>query len=260
MPRRRYTKEQIDYLREIAKGRYLNEITNLFNQKFGLNLTESQIKNLKTNYKITSGVPNRRITGDEGLFTKVQKEFIKQHVKGRTNKELTDLINKTFNLSITTEQMRNYKRNHGLSSGLDFRFKKGHTPWNKGVKGLDIGGKETRFKKGHKPANYLPVGTERVSKDGYVIVKISDEGTQHQRWKRKHVLIWEQANGPVPEGHVVIFGDGNRRNFDLSNLILVPREHLARMAKLGLFQNDAELTRTGLLIAEIHKKISERRN
>jgi len=31
--------------------------------------------------------------------------------------------------------------------------RKGHKPWNKGMKGIDIGGKATRFKKRQPPAD-----------------------------------------------------------------------------------------------------------
>lgn len=61
----------------------------------------------------------------------------------------------------------------------------------------------------------------------------------------------------MPKGHAVIFGDGNRRNFELDNLILVSRAQLAILNKHNLIQMDAELTRTGVVIADIYKKIGE---
>jgi len=73
------------------------------------------------------------------------------------------------------------------------------------------------------------------------------------------VLIWERHNGPVPPGHVVIFGDGNRRNFDPGNLLLVSRKQLVRLNQRGLIQNNAELTKMGIIIADIHNKIGERK-
>ena len=44
------------------------------------------------------------------------------------------------------------------------QFKKGITAWNKGLKGIDIGGKETQFKKGQVPHNRLPEELREITK------------------------------------------------------------------------------------------------
>ncbi|WP_374218303.1 HNH endonuclease signature motif containing protein [Bacillus bingmayongensis] len=187
-------------------------------------------------------------------YTEEQKEFIKNNVIGRTSNELTEMFNNQFELSLNVKQIRAFIKNHKLKSGLNTRFKKGQSPANKGKKG--IGGWEpTQFKKGHKPHNYKPVGSERVNGDDYVDVKIADPN----KWRAKHQLIWEEANGPIPKGYAVIFGDGNRRNFELGNLILVSRKQLAILNKNNLIQNDADLTRVGIAIADIYKKIGDRK-
>lgn len=93
------------------------------------------------------------------------------------------------------------------------RFKKGQTPWNKGKK-YNSGGRsaETHFKKGRPPQearNYRPIGSTRVSKDGYLEIKISDDHpTPARRWKAAHRVVWEREHGPVPDGHVVVFKPG----------------------------------------------------
>lgn len=124
---------------------------------------------------------------------------------------------------------------------------------------MSIGGVETRFKKGHRPHNWVPIGTERINSDGYVEVKVQD-GKCQKNWKGKHILIWEQHHGrPVPPGYAVIFGDGNNRNFDPDNLILVSRKQLAVLNKRRLIQKDTELTKTAIMIANLAMKISERK-
>ena len=107
--------------------------------------------------------------------------------------------------------------------------------------------------KGQKPHNYKPVGSERVNGDGYVDVKIDPN-----KWRAKHRLLGRR-NGPIPKGYVIIFGDGNRRNFQQDNLILVSKSQLAILNKNQLIQNDADLTRAGIVIADIYKKIGERK-
>jgi hypothetical protein len=44
------------------------------------------------------------------------------------------------------------------------QFQKGHQTWNKGLKGLEIGGKETQFKKGAVPHNKLPAELREITK------------------------------------------------------------------------------------------------
>lgn len=186
-------------------------------------------------------------------FTKEQADFLTENVIGRLRKELTTMFNAYFDLNLGLNQITAYLKNHGLKSGVNARFKPDHVPFNKGKKG--VGGWEpTQFKKGHRPHNYKPVGFERVNGDGYVDIKISDPN----KWRAKHLLIWEKTNGPVPKGYVVIFGDGNRRNFDLDNLILVSRKQLSIMNKNNLIADNADMTRTGIIVADIYGKISER--
>ena len=193
-------------------------------------------------------------------------EFIASNILGRSFKELTDMFNKQFGMDLKVSAIVSLSDRYGLHNGRDTRlnkgyeptqFKKGHVPANKGQKG--IGGWEpTQFKKGNKPANWVPIGSERVNGDGYVDIKVAD-GKLQKNWRGKHILIWEAANGPVPKGHVVIFGDGNKLNFEPGNLILVSRKQLLRLNKHHLIQNDTELTRTGIIIADIYNKIGERK-
>lgn len=186
-------------------------------------------------------------------YTPEQMNFIKGHVVGCSHKDLAELFNKHFGLELGVNQIAAFLKNHKLSTGLSGRFQSGHTPFNKGK---NIGGWEpTQFKKGSKPWNHQPVGSERVNGEGYADIKIADPN----KWKAKHILIWEATNGLVPKGHVVIFGDRNKLNFEPGNLILVSRKQLLSLNRLNLIQNDAELTRTGIIIANIHAKIGERK-
>lgn len=107
-------------------------------------------------------------------------------------------------------------------SGEMHRFPKGHTPANKGKKMPDDvydKAKRTMFKKGHIPANHKPVGYERLTRDGYIEVKVSEPN----QFLLKHRIVWEQANGQIPTGYNVQFRDGNRQNINLDNLYIISR-------------------------------------
>ena len=194
--------------------------------------------------------------------------FIAANIPNRPFKELTEMFNERFGMTLRVSTMISLADRHGLHNGRDARltgghkptqFKKGCVPANKGKKGFSYPGmKATQYKKGHKPANWMPMGSERVNGDGYIDVKIQD-GKLQKNWKGKHLIVWEEANGPVPKGHAVIFADGNRLNAVLENLILVSRGKLAVMNKRGLIAQDADLTKTGAIIADVYLKIGQRK-
>lgn len=93
-----------------------------------------------------------------------------------------------------------------------YQFKKGNKPANAGVKGWDSGGRshETRFVKGQRSSNWMPIGSTRVNADGYLDRKVADTGYMPDDWKAVHRLVWIEARGPVPDGHVVRFKPGRK--------------------------------------------------
>lgn len=100
----------------------------------------------------------------------------------------------------------------GDNAGASTRFQTGFVPWNKG-KAFVAGGRsaETRFGAGHAPHNTQPIGSYRLTKDGTLQRKISnDKGSNSVRWRGVHELVWVEANGPVPPKHIVVFKPGQR--------------------------------------------------
>lgn len=125
--------------------------------------------------------------------------------------------------------------------GGSTRFKPGHVTWNKGTKGISgvhPNTVRTQFKKGSMSGaaqhNYVPIGSYRISKDGYLEQKLTDDPAlaPTRRWTGVHRLVWERANGPIPRGHVVCFLPGRRtaelEKITLDALELVSRAELAR--------------------------------
>lgn len=98
------------------------------------------------------------------------------------------------------------------TQGMGTRFQKGQVGWNKGMKLGPDWCKATQFKPGQKPGNYKPVGSFRIQSSGYLQIKLTDTGYPPHDWVMYHRHIWQQAHGPVPDGHVVVFRDGKRRS------------------------------------------------
>lgn len=194
-------------------------------------------------------------------YTPEHIAFLTENIKGCPFADLTDKFNQQFGMDISRDAVVSLTAKYGLHNGVVSRgyaptqFKKGQASFNKGKKKYWEGGEETQFKKGNKPWNYKPIGTERIDSYGYVGVKVADPN----KWRFKHILIWEAANGPVPKGHALIFADGNRLNVSLDNLILVTRGQLARLNQNHLIQSDPDLTRTGVIVADILSKCAERK-
>lgn len=110
------------------------------------------------------------------------------------------------------------------------QFKKGFTPWNKGKKFPGTGRSlETQFQKGHKPSNWKPIGSERISKEGYLQRKMTDTGVTRKDFVPAHHLVWVEHTGQqVPKGYALTFKDGNKTNLNISNLELLSRADLMR--------------------------------
>lgn len=187
------------------------------------------------------------------IYSLEEEKFLIDNVKGITLKELTERFNKQFNLNLSESAIAKRKNKLGLSSGITGgQFKKGSQPWNKGIKGY-MGANKTSFQKGNIPHNHRPVGSERITKDGYIEIKVAEPN----KWKLKHRYIYEKEYGKIPEGYNVMFADRNRLNLDIDNLILVSKREDLIMNNKKLIFKDQELTKTGHLIAKVISKTNK---
>lgn len=145
--------------------------------------------------------------------------------------------------------------------GIGSRFTKGLTPWNKGTN-WTAGGRsvETQFKPGVRQGVavklWRPIGTERVTKDGYLSRKVNDDLPLQRRWRLVHLIVWEAAHGPVPKGFAVKFINGDKRDIRLENLTLISRADLMRRNTLHRYPKPiAEAIQLrGALIRQINKR------
>lgn len=153
----------------------------------------------------------------------------------------------------------------GWLTGRTGRYAPGHAPTG-GGNPHHPNCVATRFKKGSRTGKanqvYKPIGTERITAEGYVERKIHDGLPLQSRWRGVHLIRWEAENGPVPDGHCLKCLDGDRGNTDPLNWIAIPRALLPRLAgRWRMNYDDApeELKPVLLAIAKLEHRAREAR-
>jgi len=164
---------------------------------------------------------NRR--GREKSCSQEVIDFIRADSGAMSDSELCETIKRRFNLSTSRESVKSLRRYYKISKGREK----------------------------YKP---YPALTERTDRSGYVKIK-----NAAGKWVYKHTFLYEQANGKVPEGYIVIFLDRNKNNFSLDNLALVTRAEQLKLSKLELRFSDPALTQAGIAIVKHKNKIIARR-
>lgn len=171
------------------------------------------------------------------------------------NRDLTE----TFRRSETAIQLK--ARKLGLRKSGEFMasnpgcFKPGQEPWNKGQPHNPPGSEVGRFIKGQEPPTRKPLGSERPGKDGVLYRKVAETRVKAINWRPVHHLIYERHFGDIPEGHMIIFRDGNNRNFEPSNLECITRAENMRRNSVQRLPDDLRLAVQ--MLGVLNRKIRE---
>lgn len=131
------------------------------------------------------------------------------------------------------------RKRKGWRTGRTGCFEKGQAPVNKSVPcppgkgGRHPNARATQFKKGELPHNTRHLGYERIdATDGYVYVSVAEPNPHtgyERRFVLKHLHVWEQANGKLPEGYCLKCLSDDRTNCDPENWEPIPRALLPRL-------------------------------
>lgn len=148
-------------------------------------------------------------------------------------------VEKFGRCDVSLVNLHSLRKRKGWLTGRSGRFEKGATPVNKGIPcppgkgGRHPNAQRTQFAKGGRTGkaaiNYKPIGTERITEDGYRERKIHDGLPMQSRWQLVQRIEWEAAHGPIPDGYALKCLDGNRLNAHPSNWEAIPRGVLARL-------------------------------
>ena len=196
------------------------------------------------------------------------EDFVREWSPKMRDQELAAKVNETFGYEMTPTCMKQFRQRHGIKSGVTGWYQKGHPPGTKGKTIEEICKNDpeklarvraTQFKKGDRPVNEMPVGTIVVNSYGYKLRKKQMEGTIWERWEFLHRAVWEEHNGPIPEGMMITFKDSNKLNCDISNLMMITKGENSALTRYGYRFEDPDLTETGLAVARLKQAVAKKR-
>ena len=99
--------------------------------------------------------------------------------------------------------------------------------------------------------NIDAIGTIREElSTGYLVIKT---GNSYKDWTKYQRYVYEQAHGKLPKDYVVIFLDGDNRNFELSNLMAVPKNFVVYMNTFDMRTDCPELTKVAVKWCELYE-------
>ena len=266
----RYPQEVHDFVRENCTRMRDDDLAEACNRALGTQFTKEKMRTFRGNHGYKNGMSNK-LSSEEwrtkhSRFPPGMYEFIRDHGHHVGSQEMADMIREKFDFEITAKEVKSYRARYKLSSGLTGWWREGHEPANKGKKIAEYMTPEaieklrkTTWKKGHRPVNEKQIGEVVKSKanSGYLVRKKSMTGSMWERWELLHRAVWEEHNGPIPDGYCVVFRDGNKQNCDISNLTLMKRDELATMNKRKMFSECPEVTDARLTLVRIEKREKE---
>lgn len=270
----RYTSWQHRFLRENYASHSNEDLARMATDEFGFVVTTGAMLSYGKNHGLRKdqGVRERSISHALGSVWNAERDqFLAEYVPGHTQSETIDAFLERFGVRLTVGQLKNRKSTLGIRSGtIGGRFEMGHAPSNRGKAWAEYMPEEaqdrcrsTQFRKGHLPHNTLPVGSERVTRDGYVEVKVAMRPSgrkAHDNWVPKARVVWERENGrSVPDGSMVVFLDGDQTNLDPSNLAIETRAEHAVIAMNHMAYADRGSHEVAVAIARLMHASSEAR-
>lgn len=196
--------------------------------------------------KAMRGRTNFRKSEDE----KIKAEYLTKPIKviaaeiGRSYTGIMGRIN-ALGLELPQELRQQRKRAHC--------YLKGAVPSNKGKKmptAVYDRCKGTMFKKGQISHNKLPLGSIRVTKDGYQEIKVAEPN----KWKALHRDIWEETFGAIPKGGIIRFVTDDKMNVQPFNLMLIDRRQ--HMKKNSVHNHPKEIANLIQLRGALNRKIN----
>lgn len=134
-------------------------------------------------------------------YSEFEKLIVQNNYKTLGNKQIGEMIGRS------ADSVKCYMRSNGIKR-TPAEVTKLRKKYNSG-----------QFLAGVIPHNSNYNGHERITKDGYIEVRI-----RSGLYRLKHLYNWEKIHGKLPKSYCLRCQDGNKLNTDASNWKLISRK------------------------------------
>lgn len=228
---RRLTEDEQNFIRNYAIGHSRDEITDALNEKFQTDVPKWKVEYFLSDNKITTGYS----TGHK--YTKDEISFLEAYAPVHSLNEIQLAFNDKFKLNIKKSALSQCLLRKNIKPGIT-----------------------TRFKKNQVPKNKRPIGFESIQKGSNGIKYVFIKTELPDKWEMKHLFVYKNAYGQIPENSTVIFLDGNTLNTNLDNLMAIDKRIHAIMNKYQLPRKSKEETLASIQTATLIASIKDAKN
>ena len=205
------------------------------------------------------------------IYTEEEKEFVKNNITKYFLPDLVKVFNKTFNSNITFVQLKNLKHKMKLKSGLpSTHFGNTYTKGTKRTEEqrarMSLAAKKRATKEYRENMSIArrkaakKIGYRTINNQGYVYIKIKNEARKNDNYISEARYVYEKHYGEIPKGYWIYHLDGNVSNNNIDNLMALDRKIVASLNITGLKSTDKDLTKLGIDILKINRKIKEKKH
>lgn len=175
------------------------------------------------------------MTENPRAYTDEMNAFIIEHGAELSTRELQQELNEKFGCNRSFGSVKRKTQKFGIQKSRD------------------------AISRGHKHSKY-PIGSSRII-NGYEYIKVTTSGAGfYNQWDRKCRIVWRQHYGDIPEGHQIVFLNGDTLDCNIENLACISTKVCAKMSNghgKAFWSENPEVTKTGLLVCELDLALKE---
>ena len=211
------------------------ELIKALRDKFGLN--KANVPSIKYWFDKRFGMTTVYGRHD---FSEEEKGFIKKYYPDNGPEKTAEMLNEIYDTHRTAYSVRTLANGTlGLTVSDSFIVK------------LNRSNHEKMMAAHVRESGSIRKDTRKSDDRVYYKMKDADG-----RWRMAGIVIWEEANGPIPDGYRLIYLDGDNSNYSLDNLYLAPLKLAAQVVRNKCYQTgEPEITKSLIKYYELRNAL-----